>query len=293
MANIGFIGLGLMGSAMVGRLQDKGHNLTVMANRNRAAIDAAVARGATEVSTPRELADTNDIIMLCMDTSANVEARMRGSDGVFAGLRPGAVVIDFGTSLPASTQALAKEATDLGAAYLDGPLGRTPVHAKDGLLNIMCAGEKDAFDKIHTVLNDLGENVFYLGESGAGHTVKLINNFFGMTIANAMSEAFVMADAAGLDRRQMYDVIAAGPLRSGMMDFVSAYGLDGDKTKLEFAIKNAAKDVGYYNQMAKDAGLISHMAPAPLSALENARDAGQGDDMVCQMIDYYAKSLKA
>lgn len=286
---IGFIGLGLMGAAMVGRLQDQGYSLTVMANRSRPNVDAAVARGASEVSTARDVAAASDIVMLCMDTSASVEGRMRGPDGVISGLKPGATVVDFGTSLPGSTRVLGGEVAAAGGHYLDAPLGRTPAHAKDGLLNIMTAGDKTAFDAVEPVLKDLGENVFHLGDLGAGHTIKLINNFFGMTVANAMSEAFAMADVAGIDRGQMYDVMAAGPLRSGMMDFVKAYGVDKDPTMLQFAIKNAAKDVGYYAQMAKDAGVDSIMSQGTLSALEQARDDGQADEMVSQMVDFYAK----
>ena len=286
--NIGFIGLGLMGGAMVGRLQDLGYHVTVTANRSRAAIDAAVARGADEVATARDVAAASEIVMLCMDTSASVEGRMRGPDGVIAGLAPGAVVIDFGTSLPASTRALGKEVAAAGGAYLDAPLGRTPAHAKDGLLNIMAAGDADAFGRVEPVLRDLGENVFHLGALGSGHTIKLLNNFFGMTVANAMAEAFAMADVTGIDRQAMYDVMAAGPLRSGMMDFVKGYGVDGDPNQLAFAIRNAAKDVGYYTQMATDAGVSSVMAQGALGALESARDEGRGDDMVSQMVDYYA-----
>jgi 2-hydroxy-3-oxopropionate reductase len=286
---IGFIGLGLMGAAMVGRLQDQGYSLTVMANRSRPNVDAAVARGASEVSTARDVAAASDIVMLCMDTSASVEGRMRGPAGVISGLKPGATVVDFGTSLPGSTRVLGGEVAAAGGHYLDAPLGRTPAHAKDGLLNIMTAGDRTAFDAVEPVLKDLGENVFHLGDLGAGHTIKLINNFFGMTVANAMSEAFAMADVAGIDRGQMYDVMAAGPLRSGMMDFVKAYGVDKDPTMLQFAIKNAAKDVGYYAQMAKDAGVDSIMSQGTLSALEQARDDGQADEMVSQMVDFYAK----
>ena len=289
---IGFIGLGLMGAAMVGRLQDLGYALTVTANRSRTNIDIAVGRGANEVATAREVAAASDIIMLCMDTSASVEARMRGDDGVLAGLKDGAVVIDFGTSLPASTRALADEASALGGAYLDAPLGRTPAHAKDGLLNIMAAGDKQAFEKVEPVLKDLGENVFHLGASGSGHTIKLINNFFGMTIANAMSEAFAFADVAEIDRGQLYDVMAAGPLRSGMMDFVKAYGVDSDPNQLAFAIKNAAKDVGYYVKMTGDAGVDSRVARGPLSALNDAVEDGRGELMVSQMVDFYADSFK-
>ena len=289
---IGFIGLGLMGAAMVGRLQDKGYPMVLMANRSRTNLEIALSRGATEVSSSREMAEASDIIMLCMDTSASVEGRMRGADGVIAGLKPGTVVIDFGTSLPSSTRALGEEVAAAGGAFLDAPLGRTPAHAKDGLLNIMGAGDKAAFDKVEPVLKDLGENVFHLGALGSGHTIKLMNNFFGMTVANAMAEAFAMADKAGIEREAFYNVVSAGPLHSGMMDFVKGYAVDGDPNKLEFAIKNAAKDVGYYAQMTADLEANSVMSKGTLEALTTARDDGRGDDMVSQMVDFYADRFK-
>ena len=284
---IGFIGLGLMGAAMVGRLQDLGYAVTVTANRSRPNIDAAVARGATEVATARDVAKASEIVMLCMDTSDSVETRMRGADGVIAGLNPGAVVIDFGTSLPGSTIALGAEVAAAGGTYLDAPLGRTPAHAVDGLLNIMCSGEKSAFDQVEPVLKDLGENVFHLGALGSGHTIKLINNFFGMTVAATMSEAFAMADAAGIDRQSLYDVMSAGPLRSGMMDFVKGYAVDGDPSMLAFAIKNAAKDVGYYRKMSEDSGFSTVMSNGTFEALTGARDAGRAEDMVGTLVDYF------
>ena len=291
MSNIGFVGLGLMGSAMVNRLQDKGHTLTVLGNRSRPNIDAAVGRGATEVKSARELASQAEIVMLCVGTSDQVEGLIEGDDGVIAGLKPGSVVVDFGTSLPASTRKLGAAIEAAGGQLLDAPLGRTPAHAVDGLLNIMCAGNQDAFSSVEPVLKDLGENVFHLGDLGSGHTIKLINNFFGMTIANAMSEAFAMADLQGVDRKALYDVMAAGPLHCGMMDFVKGYGVDGDPSQLAFAIKNAAKDVGYYSAMAKDSGASSIMSQSTLQALTEANEAGQGENMVSQMVDFYQQKL--
>ena len=291
MTAIGFIGLGLMGNAMVSRLLDKGYDLTVLANRSRTNVEAAMARGAKEAATPKALAEASDVVMLCVDTSASVEARMRGDDGVIAGLKPGTIVIDFGTSLPASTRVLAQEVADTGGAYLDAPLGRTPAHAYDGLLNIMCAGDRAAFERVEPVLKDLGENVFHLGESGAGHTIKLLNNFFGMTVANAMAEVMAVADVAGIERKQAYDVISAGPLHSMMMDFVAAYGVDGDSSKLAFSIQNASKDLGYYRQMMRDAGVESVMAVPASEAMADASDT-MGERMVSEMVDYYAKRFE-
>ncbi|ETX10263.1 6-phosphogluconate dehydrogenase [Marinomonas ushuaiensis DSM 15871] len=289
---IGFIGLGLMGAAMVQRLQSKGYSLTVMGNVSRPRIDAAVAAGAVEASTARAVAEASDIVMLCMDTSASVEGRMRGEDGVISGLKPGTVVIDFGTSLPASTIALGEEVAAAGGAYLDGPLGRTPAHAVDGLLNIMCSGDETAFEKIRPVLEDLGENVFHLGKLGSGNTIKLINNFFGMTTASAMAEAFAMADQAGVSRESLYDVMSAGPLRSAMMDFVKAYGVDGDASQLGFSIRNASKDVGYYRQMSTDLGAKSIMSTCTNDAFTKAVDQGRGDKMVSEMVDFFSDNLK-
>ncbi|GAA6182713.1 MULTISPECIES: NAD(P)-dependent oxidoreductase [unclassified Shimia] len=289
---IGFIGIGLMGSAMVHRLLATGYEVTIVANRSRPLVDKAVAAGAVEVGSAKELAACSDIVMMCMSTSDQVETRMRGDDGVLAGLPAGAVVIDFGTSLPASTKALGAETAAVGGTYLDAPLGRTPQQAIDGLLNIMAAGDKEAFDRVKPVLDDLGENVFHLGALGAGHTTKLINNFFAQNIVNALSESFAMADKAGLSRQDLYNVISAGPLHSGMMDFLSVYALEGDPSKLQFSIKNASKDVGYYVQMTKDAGVKTLMGDNTLAALEGANAAGMGEQLVPEILEYYIDQFK-
>lgn len=284
---IGFIGLGLMGSAMVERLQALGYPVTVIAHRNRTPIDAAVARGATEASTPGTLAAASDIIMLCVDTSAAVESVMRGPDGVIENLNAASLVIDFGTSLPGSTRALADEVRGRHCAMMDAPLGRTPAHAVDGLLNIMAAGAKEDFEKAKPVLDDLGENVFHVGPIGAGHTLKLINNFYAQTKACALAEAFAMADLADLDRKVLYDVMASGPLYSGFMDFIKANAIDGNPNVLAFSIGNARKDVGYYSEMADDLGVPSLMSAATKQTLGLARAQGWGDRMVPELVDYF------
>jgi len=288
-ARIGFVGLGLMGSAMVGRLQDCNYQLTVLGNKDRTGLDQALARGALEAASGVDLAKQSDVIMLCMGTSDQVEERILGEQGIISGLSSGKIIIDFGTSLPSSTKEISSKIADTGAVILDAPLGRTPHHAKDGLLNIMASGDKDAFDAVRTILENLGENVFYLGDLGTGHTIKLMNNFFGMTIANAMAEVFAVADAAGVSRETVYKVISAGPLHSSMMDFISAFGLEGDKSKLEFAIKNAFKDVSYYRLMTQNLGINSIMSESASKALSQANDGGYANAMVCEMIDFFKK----
>ena len=292
-SKIGFVGLGLMGSAMVGRLQDCNYQMIVLGNKDRTGLEKAVARGGREAVSGSDLANESDVIMLCMGTSDQVEERILGHEGIIYGLSPGKVIIDFGTSLPSSTKKIAEKIADTGAAILDAPLGRTPHHAKEGLLNIMAAGDKNIFDKVSPILKNLGENVFYLGGLGTGHTIKLMNNFFGMTIANAMAEVFAVADVSGVSRETVYKVISAGPLHSSMMDFISAFGLEGDKSKLEFAVKNAHKDVNYYRLMTEKLGIDSIMSESANKALTKARDSGYDEAMVCEMIDFFKNHYSA
>ena len=289
-ATIGFIGLGLMGRAMVECLQGAGHQVAVLGNRDRTGVEEAIARGGTEATSARALAENSDIVMICVGTSDQVESRIYGDDGVLSGAQPGQVILDFGTSLPESTKKIGADLARKDAIYLDAPLGRTPAHARDGLLNIMCAGDEAGYDKVKPVLDTLGENVFHLGALGNGHTIKLINNYYAMTTACAMAEAFGVADASGIDRQALFDVMAAGPNHSGMMGFIRNYAVEG-QIDLAFSVANAAKDVGYYRQMAQDLGLNSRMSGSADATLREARDGGEGDMMVPAMVDWMHRHL--
>ena len=286
---IGFIGLGLMGGNMVECLQNNGFELTVMNSSKKAA--EAVARGATGVDSAKELAAASDIVMLCVTTSDVVEGLVYGDDGLLAGMKEGSDLIDFGTSIPASTIKIGADLAAKGIGMLDAPLGRTPAHAKDGLLNIMASGEQATFDKLKPVLDVLGENVFNLGALGAGHTTKLINNFMGMTTAVAMSQAFAVADLAGVDRQQLFDIMSTGPSNSPFMQFCKNYAVDGD-SNLGFSIANANKDLGYFLEMAKDLNTRSQIAEGTSANLQAALGEGMGDGNVPEIYDYFLKLRK-
>lgn len=287
---IGFIGLGLMGSNMVENLQKKGFEPIVM-DLNKEAVAAVVARGATEAKTARELAEASDIIMLCLTTSKVVEAVVYGDEGILAGIKEGAVLVDFGTSIPASTRKIGADLAAKGAGMIDAPLGRTPAHAKDGLLNIMASGDQATFEKVKPVLEMQGENVFYLGALGAGHTTKLINNFMGMTTVTAMSQAFAVAELAGVDRQQLFDIMSTGPSNSPFMQFCKNYAVDG-VSDLGFSIGNANKDLGYFLEMVKDLGSESLIAQGTSTNLQAAVDAGMGNGNVPEIFDYFKKLAK-
>ena len=285
---IGFIGLGLMGGNMVENLQKRGFELVVM-DLNKDAVASVLARGgAKAASTGAELAAASDIVMLCLTTSDVVQKVIYGENGILEGIKEGAVLIDFGTSIPAVTRKIGVDIANKGAGMIDAPLGRTPAHAKDGLLNIMAAGDKKTFDKVKPVLDEQGENVFYLGPLGAGHTTKLINNFMGMTTVCAMSQAFAVADRAGVDRRQLFEIMSTGPSNSPFMQFCKNYAVDG-VSDLGFSINNANKDLGYFVEMVQDLGTRAQIAEGTSSNLKAAVDAGMGNGNVPEIYDYFLK----
>ncbi|MGR5360683.1 NAD(P)-dependent oxidoreductase [Vibrio mediterranei] len=287
---IGFIGLGLMGGNMVENLQNRGYELNVM-DLNKDAVAACVARGAKEATTAKELAENSDIVMLCLTTSAVVEKVVYGDEGILAGIKEGSTLIDFGTSIPASTRKIGEELAARGAGMIDAPLGRTPAHAKDGLLNIMAAGDIDTFNKVKPVLDEQGENVFHLGALGAGHVTKLVNNFMGMTTVATMSQAFAVAKLAGVDGQQLFDIMSAGPSNSPFMQFCKFYAVDGEE-KLGFSIANANKDLGYFLEMVSDLGTESLIAEGTSKSLQAAVDAGLAQNDVPVMFDYFTQLKK-
>ncbi len=287
---IGFIGLGLMGGNMAECLQNNGYDLVVI-GRNKEAVAATTARGAVEVDTPKALAEASDIIMLCVTTSDVVESLIYGDDGILAGIKSGTDVIDFGTSIPASTRKIGADLAARGAGMIDAPLGRTPAHAKDGLLNIMAAGDMDTYNRVKPVLDLLGENVFHLGALGAGHVTKLINNFMGMTTVCTMSQAFAVADRAGVDRQQLFDIMSAGPSNSPFMQFCKNYAVDG-VSDLGFSIANASKDIGYFLKMVEDMGIRAQIAEGTNANLQAALDAEMAEGNVPEIFDLFLEQSR-
>lgn len=270
---------------MAVNLINRGFDLVVI-DRKPETVAEFEALGAKSASSPKELAEQSDIVMLCLTTSAVVESIIYSEDGILAGIKEGAILIDFGTSIPTSTQKIGADLAAKGAGMIDAPLGRTPAHAKEGLLNIMASGDEATFSKVKPVLDQQGENVFYLGALGAGHTTKLINNYIGMTTVVAMSQAFAVAQRAGVDKQTLFDIMSTGPSTSPFMHFCKNYAVD-NVSDLGFSIANANKDLGYFLQMVSDMGTESKIAEGSSAYLQAAYDAGMGNGNVPEIFDYF------
>ena len=289
-AKIGFIGVGLMGHGMAKNLLVKGHPLVVLGHRNREPVEHLKSLGATEASTPRELAAQCDIVHLCVTGSPQVEANLRGPDGVIASGKRGLIVIDCSTSNPVSTLALGDELKAAGLTLVDAPLSRTPKEAEEGTLDTMVGCDDATFAQIEPVLRCWAGTVVHLGPLGLGHKMKLVNNFVAMGYAALFAEALAIARKAGLSVQQFHSVIGAGRMRSGFYDTFIQYSLNGNEEAHKFTIANAHKDMRYLASMANEVGAVNNIQTLVKNSFAAMEAAGEGARFVPMLADFVART---
>lgn len=286
---IGFIGVGFMGHGMASNLIKGGYSMWIKGNRNREPIESLIAKGAQEAATPREMAQHCDVIHLCLSNSPQVEAVIRGDDGILAGARDGLIVIDTTTADPTSTAFLAAELAAKGATMVDAPLGRTPKEAEAGTLDAMVGCDAATFAKIKPVLDCWAGNITHVGETGSGHKMKLLMNFISMGYAALYAEATVLGASVGLPPAKVRDVIGSSRLSNGFFDTFMTYAVDRDREIHKFTIENASKDLRYVNAMAAEVGMVNIMAGAVKHYFTHVEALGQGGDYVPMLIDHVAR----
>jgi 3-hydroxyisobutyrate dehydrogenase-like beta-hydroxyacid dehydrogenase len=285
MARIGFIGAsGLMGHGIARNLQAKGHQVAFTIHRNRERVADLLSAGARQSASPRELAAENELVIICVTGSPQVESVMLGQDGVLAGAQSGLLVVDCSTSEPDSTARMRELAAKSGVRFIDAPLARTPVEAELGKLNVMVGAEPGHFARLEPILRCFAENVFHVGGPGAGHTIKLLNNFIAQAICTATAEAFAVGQKAGIDLRKLVELISAGIVNSGLFQAM-AKSLTGDLTGLKFELDNARKDVRYYTHMAENLGVPLVVGEAVHQSLALASALGHGHKFVPSLVE--------
>lgn len=285
---IGFIGVGLMGHGMAKNIVNKGYPLVVLGHRNRAPVEHLVALGAREAKTARELALACDIVHLCVTGSPQVEALLRGPDGIAASGKAGLIVIDCSTSNPVSTLALGAELKAQGMILVDAPLSRTPKEAEEGTLDTMVGADVQTFEHIEPVLRCWAGNVVHLGPLGLGHKMKLINNFIAMGYAALFAEGLAIARKAGLTIDQFHAVVGSGRMRSGFYDTFMKWSLEGDANAHKFSVSNAHKDMRYLASMADEAGAVNLLQALVKNSFAAMEAAGEGGRYVPMLADFVA-----
>ena len=285
MATIGFIGAsGLMGHGMAKNLLAKGHALALTVHRNRDRVADLLAAGAVERRTAAELAEACEIVFLCVTGSPQVEASLTLADGILAGARRGLVVVDCSTSEPDSTARMREACAAAGATLVDAPLTRTPIEAEAGRLNVMVGADAATFAKIEPVLRAFAENVFHVGGPGAGHVVKLLNNFIAQAICTATAEAFAVGQRAGIEPKKLVEIVSAGAVNSGLFQMM-AKTLDGDLGALRFELDNARKDIRYYTHLAEGLAIPTLVGEAVHQSLVLASALGYGRKFVPSLVE--------
>jgi 3-hydroxyisobutyrate dehydrogenase-like beta-hydroxyacid dehydrogenase len=285
---VGFIGLGLMGHGMAKNILTKGNDLLVMAHKNRAPVDDLVKRGAREVGSASEMAAAADFIVLCVTGSPQVEAILRGRSGVKAGARSGLMVIDSSSSDPISTKALAAELQELGVTLIDAPLSRTPKEAETGTLDCMVGGDAAGFGKAKPIIECFAAKIVHVGPTGAGHTMKLINNFVSIGYAAIYSEALALGARVGISAAQFHAVIGGGRMSCGFYDTFMKYVVERDRDAHKFTLANAHKDMRYLANLATDAGAATFIHSAVKNYLASAEAMGKGGDYLPMLSDHVA-----
>jgi 3-hydroxyisobutyrate dehydrogenase-like beta-hydroxyacid dehydrogenase len=282
---IGFIGLGMMGHGMAANLLRKGFPLAVKVNRDRSRLADILAAGARECATNAEVADASDIVILCVTGSPQVEDIVFGANGLATAARDGLTVIDTSTAEPGSTAKIREALAQKGTAFVDAPLARTPKEAEEGRLNAMVGADDAAFERVKPVLAAFCENIFHVGPPGAGHTLKLVNNFMALTIAASIAEAFAVAAKAGVRLDKLFEVVSQGALNSNIFQMIGGGAVQGDLTRMKFSIANAAKDLRYYTHLAESMPVASFVGEAVHQSFAQAVALGLGDKLLGSMIE--------
>lgn len=271
---IGFLGLGHMGHGMAAQLVAAGHSVDVMAHRKRDAVDDMTSRGAREVDSIAQMAKRSDVILLCVPDAEAVNALLRSADGIGTNSRSGTIIVDCTTSRPDTLRALARDFPDLH--FLDAPLGRSPAEAWKGKLSIMVGGEREIIERVRPLFECVADDIQVIGPLGAGHTLKLVNNFVSMGYAALYSEAIVLASAAGLTPADFDRVIGASRMTCPFFETFMGWIRTGDATTHRFALDEAHRTVSDISELARDLGLDTRLADAIVADFRASVEAGYG-----------------
>jgi 3-hydroxyisobutyrate dehydrogenase-like beta-hydroxyacid dehydrogenase len=283
--HIGLIGAGLMGHGIGRNIVTKGFALSVMAHKSRANVESLLALGAKECASPAELAAACDMVILCVTGTPQVEEAIYGKNGLATAARAGLIIADCSTAEPHSTVKIAADLDAKGVHFLDTPMTRTPKEAEAGKLGLMVGGDEKIIARIRPVLECFADTIIHAGPVGAGHQLKLVNNFLSISHAAIAAEAITAAAKAGVSMQALHDIVVSGGANSVMFERLIKVPLHNDDSAAKFAIKNARKDMRYYTNMTEQLPMASFLAEQVHQLFVLAENMGHGDRYIPRMID--------
>jgi 3-hydroxyisobutyrate dehydrogenase-like beta-hydroxyacid dehydrogenase len=262
MANLGYVGLGVMGSRMVKRLLDVGHSVTGY-NRTKEKVGWLIEAGMKWADSPRAVAVAADITFSMVTNTEAVKAVTQGPDGILAGLGPGKIYIDMSTMSPGYSQELAAQVAGRGAAMLDAPVSGSVLTLEQGKLSIMVGGDAATFEKVVPVLQDIGPKVTHVGGNGLAVSMKIATNLSLAVQMLAFSEGVLLAEKSGIKRETAVEVLLNSVIASPMVAY-----------RGPFVLKQPDKAWFDCNMMQKDMLLALEMGrrldvPLPTTSVTN------------------------
>jgi 3-hydroxyisobutyrate dehydrogenase-like beta-hydroxyacid dehydrogenase len=286
MAEVGYVGLGVMGSAIVRRLLAAEHDVTVW-NRTRDKAEPMLAAGARWADSPREVAEQSEVVFTMVTNTAAVRAVTEGPDGVIAGLAPGKVYIDMSTASPANTRDLAARVAEAGAQMLDAPVSGTSITVDQGRASVMVGGDAGTFERVKPILDAIGPKVFHLGPSGSAVTIKIGINLSLAVQMLAFSEGVLLAEKSGIPRERAVEVMLASVIASPMVAYRGPLVL-GHPDEVWFDCHMMQKDLNLALELGRELEV-----PLPTTAVTNelltaANGMGIGDRDFAALFDVLA-----
>lgn len=286
MGSVGFVGLGIMGDGMARNLLGAGHDVTVW-NRTTSKAESLAADGAAVAGSPAEVAAAQDIVMVCVSDTPDVDAVVFGRDGVAAGLRPGALIIDHSTISPVATKMFATAIDGEGGHWLDAPISGGSEGAQNGTLSIMVGGQEEQFERALPYLEAIGTTITHVGPQGAGQLVKAVNQILVVVNQLAVSEALLLAEAGGLDLGSTIRAVEGGAAGSWMLSNRGPQMIERD-WRPGFTIDLQQKDLRIVLETADELGvptLGTSLVFQLYRALQSQGRGGEGNHALVKALE--------
>ena len=275
---IGFIGLGVMGEPICRNLVKKSGRRVLAFDLSPEPLARLGADGADGAASAAELIKQSDLFFLCLPSAKHVRAVFEG-DGILKNIRSGQVVVDLGTSSVSQTRDFAGQLQARGAAWADAPIARTRQAAQDGTLSVMVGATPVLYADIEPLIRCFATDVTHCGEVGAGQVMKILNNMVLFETVNALAEAVAVAKYNGVDPKLLLDTLSKGSADSfALRNHGMTAIVPGNFPERAFSTEYALKDLSYALELAADAGLKIRGAELIGTVLQEAIDAGSGDN---------------
>lgn len=262
--DIGFVGLGVMGEGIVPRLLAAGHSVTGW-NRTQEKAEPLIKLGMHLADSPREVAKQSEIVFSIVTDAAAVRAVALGTDGIIAGLREDGIYLDMSTIAPDASRAIAAEFESAGLTMLDAPISGSPITLAQGKASIMVGGNKDAFERVHPVLLDIGAKAMYIGGNGLAVQMKLAINLVLMVEVIAFGEGIALAEKGGVKREVAVEAMLNSVAASPVLGYRGPFILEGNMPEVPLAdVTLQQKDMILVLDLGRKLG-----SPVPLAAAAN------------------------